>query len=593
MNKNPYLLTLPQLMTAKQKIGKVACFYDPLKTSLSAFHAETLEPTEFREQLRRTFFITLSDEELGAIVTMFDNGEKKVDCMQFINEFFRLGKQQKFKLKMQKKELDDKIERFHEKLRETREKRLEAFNKTKVAETWTEEEEISAVRKITKVAFSYDFFKGGLEGFYDVIEVTPIQFRELMRRNFDCYLSAEEAAALVHAFDSNGNGSIDAKEFMYHFFRLGRNEKDRHFRKSKKITAKRAEETRRRKAAIKDKFGKLVLAKICPASEQDKKTALSKITNAAIRYRSDCQFMDIRKSFEADSLSPTEFRELLKQNFDIFLSPGELDAVITIFDADGDGTISCIEFMTTFFRTGMKENKRRLEAKRAETARILREEEERKRKKIENYLALTQTKISYPILPEDDTDDIWAQDSHASSTKSNNNSQILSPIDPSRASTAPGESSSKRRMSRKPSMADLAESQKLIELIMKNKDSLVKKFPKASKETKDFLLQLEEEEKKLDKLKFRKKTKSSNFEVGTSLDSMKWGYNDSIEKVDSPFTKRSNASFRNVLSKGSSNSDRSGGGSGGIRSGKSNQDSNDGYIDQFPILEEDEEIEED
>jgi hypothetical protein len=88
-------------------------------------------------------------------------------------------------------------------------------------------------------------------------------------------------------------------------------------------------------------------------------------------------------------------------------------------------------------------------------------------------------------------------------------------------------------------------------------------------------------------------TKSSNFEVGTSLDSMKWGYNDSIEKVDSPFTKRSNASFRHVMSKGSSNSDRSGGGSGGIRSGKSNQDSNDGYIDQFPILEEDEEIEED
>ena len=347
MNRNnPFLLTLPQLMTAKQKIGKVACFYDPLKTQLSAFHAETLEPTEFREQLRRTFFITLSDEELGALVTMFDNGEKKVDCIQFINEFFRLGKKEKMKQKIQKKELDDKIERFHEKLREKREKRLAAFNKTRLVETWTEEEEISAVRKITKVAFSYDFFKGGLEGFYDVIEVTPIQFRELMRRNFDCYLSAEEAAALVHAFDSNGNGSIDAKEFMYHFFRLGRNEKDRHFRKSKKITDKRAEETRLRKAAIKEKFGKLVLAKICPASEEDKKTALSKITNAAIRYRSDCQFMDIRKSFEADSLSPTEFRELLKQNFDIFLSPGELDAVITMFDADGDGTISWWEWMT-------------------------------------------------------------------------------------------------------------------------------------------------------------------------------------------------------------------------------------------------------
>ena len=135
MKKNPYLLTLPQLMTAKQKIGKVACFHDPFKTSLSAFQTEALEPTEFRELVRRTFYITLTDEELGALVTMFDNGEKKVDCIQFITEFFRLGKQEKMKMKMQKKELDEKIEKFHEKLKIERERRLEAFNKTKVANT--------------------------------------------------------------------------------------------------------------------------------------------------------------------------------------------------------------------------------------------------------------------------------------------------------------------------------------------------------------------------------------------------------------------------------------------------------------------------
>ena len=577
---NPYLLTLPQLMTAKQKIGKVACFHDPLKTTLSGFHTEALEPTEFRELLRRTFFIILSDEELGALVTMFDNGDKKVDCIQFITEFFRLGKQEKMKMKMQKKELDEKIEKFHEKLKIERERRLEAFNKTKVANTWTEEEEMSAVRKITTVAFTYDFFKGGLEGFNDVNEVTPIQFRELMRRNFDCYLSAEETAALVNAFDVSGNGTIDAKEFMYHFFRLGRNEKDRHFRRSKKITEKRAEDIRKRKEAIKDKYGTLVLAKVVPASEHDKKVALSKITNAAIRYRADCQFMDIRKSFEADSLTPTEFRELLKQNFDVFLTPGELDAVIKMFDADGDGTISCIEFMTTFFRTAMREHKRRLEAKRTEDARILKEENERRRKRKEAYMALTQTKISYPVLPEDDTNDIW---SLPSANKSN---VTLSPIQgaDSRASTAP-----LRRSSRKPSMADLNQSQQLIELIMKTKDSLVQKFPKASKETKEFLLKIEEEERQLAKLTFKKKTKTQAFEVGASLEKMQWGLNKSTDKVDSPLAKRSNASFRNV-----SGSSGGGGGGGSSRSrSNNNQEMSDGFIDQFPIVEEDEEIDED
>jgi hypothetical protein len=293
--------------------------------------------------------------------------------------------------------------------------------------------------------------------------------------------------------------------------------------------------------------------------------------------------MDIRRSFEADSLTPTEFRELLKQNFDIYLTPGELDAVIKMFDADGDGTISCIEFMTTFFRTAMKEHKRRLEAKRAEDARIIREEEERRRKKVESYLALTQTKISYPVLPEDDTEDIWSQPA------SSNNSIALSPIESrdARASTAP---TPRRIGSRKPSMAQLNQSQQLIELMMKSKVSLVNKFPKASKETKDFLLKLEEEEKKLDQLKFKKKKKASTFEVGGSLEKMQWGFNNkSVDKVDSPFTKRSNASFRNVISNGSG-----GGSSRSNKSTNSNQENSDGFIDQFPIVEENEdEIDED
>ncbi|CAM9875735.1 unnamed protein product, partial [Choristocarpus tenellus] len=38
--------------------------------------------------------------------------------------------------------------------------------------------------------------------------------------------------------------------------------------------------------------------------------------------------------------------------FRLNLSPPELGAAIHLFDKDGDGTISCPEFLITFFRIG-------------------------------------------------------------------------------------------------------------------------------------------------------------------------------------------------------------------------------------------------
>ena len=69
---NPYLLTLPELLSAKKKISRVAAHYDPEKTSFKGLECLYLDPTEFREQLKRTFLILLTDAELGALVTLLD-----------------------------------------------------------------------------------------------------------------------------------------------------------------------------------------------------------------------------------------------------------------------------------------------------------------------------------------------------------------------------------------------------------------------------------------------------------------------------------------------------------------------------------------
>jgi len=82
---NPYLLTLPQLLSAKKKIGKVAATYDAHKVSTKGFDSESLNPTEFREQLRRNFELNLTDAELGAIVVLCD----KVNFIFFKTEMIK------------------------------------------------------------------------------------------------------------------------------------------------------------------------------------------------------------------------------------------------------------------------------------------------------------------------------------------------------------------------------------------------------------------------------------------------------------------------------------------------------------------------
>ena len=41
-SSNPYLMTLPQLMSAKKKIGTVAAYHDPKKNSFAGFTGASL-----------------------------------------------------------------------------------------------------------------------------------------------------------------------------------------------------------------------------------------------------------------------------------------------------------------------------------------------------------------------------------------------------------------------------------------------------------------------------------------------------------------------------------------------------------------------
>jgi Ca2+-binding EF-hand superfamily protein len=427
--QNPYLLTLPQLISAKNKIGRVAEIFDPMKYSLQGFGSQALTPTEFREQLRRSFRVNLTNAELGAIIRLFDkDGDEMVDSVEFLNEFFKLGKQERRKVTIRAKERADFVTALKDGVEKKKLEHAARLAAIDVAATWSEEDERSALKKLTKVAFSYNSVRGFLNpgvtvlgAFTNPQSLSPQEFKEQIRRNFDIQLSPQEAGALVHYFDDDGNGEIDAQEFLNNFFHLRRLEIDRHFSSQLNLTKKQQGQRERRKQIREERFANMRIPRQVECTEEERKSALDKILRAACFKRPNVFIKAIEKSFESSDLSPSEFKEMLKNNFEIRLTAGELNAAIQIFDVDNDGTISCAEFMNTFYKMGAKEQTRQVQLKK-DRIKDMHDRAQRRQKREEvHQLKLCSTRIKWPYLPpvddlEGDEDSTFAGSSSSSSS---------------------------------------------------------------------------------------------------------------------------------------------------------------------------------
>ena len=63
---------------------------------LTAFEGASLQPHEFKEQLRRVFNIHLSPRELGALMDLFDKDKDgTIACNEFLIMFFKTGTSKK------------------------------------------------------------------------------------------------------------------------------------------------------------------------------------------------------------------------------------------------------------------------------------------------------------------------------------------------------------------------------------------------------------------------------------------------------------------------------------------------------------------
>lgn len=496
--ENVHLLSVPELLSAKEKLSEIASFYDPGRYTFGGFQSKNLEPFEFRQQISRIFQIELTDKELGCIAAYFDDGTGRIPLYSFMHEFFQMGKQRKERRQIQSRQRRELQEAIVKKQREDFLATILPRDSMRLPTSWTEQEEMGALQKYNKIAIEYTGHHYLIQVFYQFESLGPFEFMMQIWHNFQVELSPEEVAVLTSRLKGDLIDRIDCTRFLFEFFRM----RSEHLSRNYEYESYRKERRADREAAFVenfvDRFTFTSPVKMWAATKDDMHSAFVKLKNAASYTKPDI-FGNLRKAFDISNLDPTEFHKFLDRYFDVNLSPGELDATMRVFDLDGDGAISYGEFMTTFYQLGLEERSRRLLTQRTRATQEAQARKEKTKKHIETFEQELRSHIVWPILPEEDEmmEDVPPEDS--------------SPNDRGITSTLPN-LSPKIGSSKSP-------------LRTSSSKSIITQFPAISPATKDFLRELEAEEKKIRRRRMKKRKPAKVQEVD------EYRYEDSDDRV--------------------------------------------------------------
>ena len=337
-----------------------------------------------------------------------------------------------------------------------------------------------------------------LQGFIYGGSLSPVQFKEQLRRNFCLYLTPGEVAALVHTFDTNGDGSIDCHEFLQHFFKIGYIEREKFHRKHIAKCNRLQDLEEMRQEERREEFRKRNVVQLKPATDQDRERVVKKIEEIAADYERREQWGNAFSAFESASLSPTAFREVLKNAFTLPVTSGELAALVELYGTS-DGEIDCGQFLAAFFLAGKDEKERRLMKRMQVHHRLVRIRKKYEEDMERELLSRKCTAVEYPLLPQlsapMSSSQLQQQSKMTAST-----SQTFQSIDEddemlqfgmSSSLTGPGScpspsrsATSSRRMSRKPSVLDSIAPNRAVLQMYKSEKSIVNVYPNASPDTK-------------------------------------------------------------------------------------------------------------
>ncbi|GMH66716.1 hypothetical protein TL16_g10998 [Triparma laevis f. inornata] len=355
--------------SAMEKITAAAADYDKMSASamsLQAFQGSAMHPPLFRDMIFRTFGVTLTPGEAGAVIKYFDkDGDGTVDGTEFLLLFTKLGfneKTRRFNERKKEKERRDKKDKLWW---EQREKEIQQNNANKVDRSFTSAHKDIALGKIAACAVDFDvdpIKQLALQAFQGSV-MQPHVFKEMLKRTFELKLSPGELGAVISIFDRDGDGEVDGAEFLNQFFKIKHQERDRRANerreKQRRIEGKRqtieeaVERERTKKLMEKTKF-----------EANDRLSAMKKIKEEALRFdRTAANSMGLDAFQAGPPLGPDEFRKCLHKSFANRFTYPEIGALMTVFDKDADGTVDGAEFLSKFFLIAREEQKKLLPKK--------------------------------------------------------------------------------------------------------------------------------------------------------------------------------------------------------------------------------------
>ena len=129
-----------------------------------------------------------------------------------------------------------------------------------------------------------------------------------------------------------------------------RNERDKKAEEDHKeeVSRKEQEQAARNAKKINFKYG-----------DEDMTTALQKLTDAAHRFDRNMPGAPSLATFSSTFITTFDFKEQLKRLFNVQLTPRELGALMSFFNADEEGNISCSLFLMRFLKMGFEEKQKR------------------------------------------------------------------------------------------------------------------------------------------------------------------------------------------------------------------------------------------
>ena len=188
---------------AMAKMTESAKKFDPTHPSsmgLEGFQGATMTPGVFREMLKRTFNMKLSNKELAALINEIDqDGDREISCQEFIRSFKRVGFEQRstFLSEQLDKQRSDNYEREQEHLRKI--KHQEDKAETQVDFDYSDADKESAMNKMRIASFKFDKNHPsslGLDGF-DGSDLSPGVFKEMVRRTFNMKLTSKVGDIII------------------------------------------------------------------------------------------------------------------------------------------------------------------------------------------------------------------------------------------------------------------------------------------------------------------------------------------------------------------------------------------------------------